>query len=78
MKYAYYGKVGGCLITGNEDGAKHCSMNLLYSLQHLGYSIPPQADAAIPTPATGAAGVVHSHHRRPRADGAIAAFWARA
>jgi multimeric flavodoxin WrbA len=45
-QYAYYGKVGGCLITGNEDGAKHASMNLLYSLQHLGYSIPPQADAA--------------------------------
>ncbi len=45
-QYAYYGKVGGCLITGNEDGAKHCAMNILYSLQHLGYSIPPQADAA--------------------------------
>ncbi len=44
-QYAYYGKVGGCLITGNEDGAKHCSMNILYSLQHLGYAIPPQADA---------------------------------
>ncbi|WP_299399837.1 flavodoxin family protein [Pelagibius sp.] len=45
-QYAYYGKVGACLVTGNEDGAKHCSMNILYSLQHLGYSIPPQADAA--------------------------------
>ena len=45
-QYADYGKVGGCLITGNEDGAKHCSMNILYSLQHLGYVIPPQADAA--------------------------------
>jgi len=44
-QYAYYGKVGGCLITGNEDGIKHCSMNVLYSLQHLGYTIPPQADA---------------------------------
>ena len=44
-QYAYYGKVGGCLITGNEDGAKHASMNILYSLQHLGYVIPPQADA---------------------------------
>ena len=44
-QYAYYGRVGGCLVTGNEDGAKHCSMNILYSLQHLGYSIPPQADA---------------------------------
>lgn len=42
---AYYGRVGGCLITGNEDGIKHCAMNLLYSMQHLGYSIPPQADA---------------------------------
>ncbi|MBT8215321.1 MAG: flavodoxin family protein, partial [Acidimicrobiia bacterium] len=45
-QYAYYGKVGGCIITGNEDGAKHCSMNILYSLQHLGYTVPPQADAA--------------------------------
>ena len=44
-QYAYYGKAGGCLITGNEDGIKHCSMNILYSLQHLGYTIPPQADA---------------------------------
>ena len=44
-QYAYYGKVGGCLVTGNEDGIKHCAMNILYSLQHLGYVIPPQADA---------------------------------
>ena len=45
-QYAYYGRVGGCVITGNEDGAKHCAMNILYSLQHLGYVIPPQADCA--------------------------------
>ncbi len=44
-QYAYYGRVGGCIITGNEDGAKHCAMNILYSLQHLGYTIPPQADS---------------------------------
>lgn len=44
-QYAYYGKVGGSIITGNEDGIKHCTMNTLYSLQHLGYTIPPQADA---------------------------------
>lgn len=43
---AYYGRVGGCIITGNEDGAKHCAMGILYSLQHLGFTIPPQADAA--------------------------------
>jgi multimeric flavodoxin WrbA len=44
-QYLYYGKVGGCLITGNEDGVKHCAMGILYSLQHVGYSIPPQADS---------------------------------
>ncbi len=44
-QYAYYGRTGGCLVTGNEDGVKHCAMNVLYSLQHLGYVIPPQADA---------------------------------
>lgn len=44
-QYAYYGKVGGCIVTGNEDGVKHCAMNILYSLQHLGYVVPPQADA---------------------------------
>ncbi len=44
-QYAYYGKVGGCVVTGNEDGVKHCAMTVLYALQHLGYTIPPQADA---------------------------------
>ena len=44
-QYAYYGRVAGCIVTGNEDGAKHCSMNILYSLQHLGFTIPPQADS---------------------------------
>jgi multimeric flavodoxin WrbA len=44
-QYAYYGRVAGCLLTGNEDGVKHCAMNVLYSLQHLGCTIPPQADA---------------------------------
>jgi len=43
-QYLFYGKVGGCIVTGNEDGIKHCAMGLLYALQHVGYSIPPQAD----------------------------------
>ncbi|MEZ5057711.1 MAG: flavodoxin family protein [Saprospiraceae bacterium] len=43
-QYIYYGKVGGCVITGNEDGIKHVSSGLLYALQHIGYTIPPQAD----------------------------------
>lgn len=43
-QYLYYGKTGGCVITGNEDGIKHCAMDILYALQHIGYTIPPQAD----------------------------------
>src|SRR5215470_5459575 len=34
-QYLYYGRVGGCLITGNEDGVKHCAQNVLYTLQHI-------------------------------------------
>jgi multimeric flavodoxin WrbA len=44
-QYIYYGKVGGCIVTGNEDGIKHVAAGILYALQHLGYVIPPQADA---------------------------------
>lgn len=44
-QYLYYGKVGGCIITGNEDGVKHSAMSILYALQHIGYSVPPQADS---------------------------------
>lgn len=40
----FYGKVGGCVITGNEDGVKHVAMTIGYALSHLGYTIPPQAD----------------------------------
>lgn len=40
----YYGKVGGCVITGNEDGIKHTAMTIGFALNHLGYTIPPQAD----------------------------------
>jgi len=40
----YYGKVGGSVITGNEDGVKHVAMTLGFALSHLGYTIPPQAD----------------------------------
>jgi multimeric flavodoxin WrbA len=41
----YYGRAGGVVVTGNEDGIKHVAMNVLFSLQHLGYLVPPQADA---------------------------------
>lgn len=45
-QYVYYGKTAGCVITGNEDGAKHCAMDILYAMSHIGYTIPPQADSA--------------------------------
>ncbi|EAP88913.1 hypothetical protein OA2633_01154 [Oceanicaulis alexandrii HTCC2633] len=44
-QFVYYGKTGGCVITGNEDGVKHTAMTLQYALSHIGYAIPPQADA---------------------------------
>lgn len=43
-QYIYYGKAAGCVITGNEDGIKHCARDILYAMQHIGYMIPPQAD----------------------------------
>lgn len=44
-QWSYYGTVGGAIITGNEDGGKHCAAQMLYALQHIGCTIPPQADA---------------------------------
>ncbi len=44
-QYVFYGKAGGAIITGNEDGVKHCAMGMLYALAHIGYTIPPQPDA---------------------------------
>ncbi len=44
-QYLFYGRAAGCIITGNEDGIKHCAQNVLYSLQHIGYTVPPNADA---------------------------------
>jgi multimeric flavodoxin WrbA len=40
----YYNKVGGCVVTGNEDGIKHTAMTIGYALSHLGFTLPPQAD----------------------------------
>ena len=44
-QYVYYGRVGACIVTGNEDGLKHCAASVLFGLQHIGYTIPPQAEA---------------------------------
>jgi len=44
-QWSYYGKVGGAVTTGNEDGGKHVSAQILYALQHIGLTVPPQSDA---------------------------------
>lgn len=41
----FYNKVGGAVVTGNEDGAKHSAASLLYGLSHIGFLIPPNVDA---------------------------------
>ncbi|HUA10683.1 MAG TPA: NAD(P)H-dependent oxidoreductase [Solirubrobacteraceae bacterium] len=43
-QWSYYGKVGAAVTTGNDDGGKHVSAQVLYALQHIGLVIPPQAD----------------------------------
>jgi multimeric flavodoxin WrbA len=43
-QYIYYGRAGGCIVTGNEDGAKNVSKYIVYALQHIGYAIPPLSD----------------------------------
>ena len=43
-QWIYYGKTAGCVVTGNEDGVKACACDVLYAMQHIGYTIPPQAD----------------------------------
>jgi multimeric flavodoxin WrbA len=44
-QYPLYNKVGGVIVTGNEDGAHACSETTLFNLTHLGLAIPPNADS---------------------------------
>ena len=44
-QYITYNKVAGCLITGNEDGAHSCAAQVLWSMQELGFTIPPNVNA---------------------------------
>lgn len=43
-QWAFYGKVGAALTTGNEDGGKHVNAQLVYALQHIGVAVPPQGE----------------------------------
>jgi multimeric flavodoxin WrbA len=44
-QYVYYNKVGGCVVTGNDDGGKFVASRVLYSLQHIGFTLPPAVDS---------------------------------
>lgn len=44
-QYPLYNKVGGVLVTGNEDGAKRICADVLFSLNHSGCTIPPNSMA---------------------------------
>lgn len=44
-QFPLYGKVGGVLITGNEDGAHDVAANTLFNLTHLGCTVPPNVDS---------------------------------
>ena len=65
-QYPLYNKVGGVIVTGNEDGAQHVASTVLFNLSQLGCTIPPNAycywvgDAG-PGPSFVMAGG-HSHH----------------
>lgn len=43
-QYIYYNRVGGAIVTGNEDGAKDSAKSILYALSHMGFIVPPNAD----------------------------------
>ena len=43
-QYPLYNKVGGVVVTGNEDGAHACAETTLFNLTHLGCVVPPNAD----------------------------------
>ncbi len=43
-QFPLYGKVAGVVVTGNEDGAQNAGSSTLFSLMHLGCTVPPNAD----------------------------------
>lgn len=45
-QYVYVGKVGAAIMTGNDDGYKHGNREIVWSLNHMGFAIPPTADSA--------------------------------
>jgi len=44
-QYITYNRVAGCLVTGNEDGAHASAAQILWAMQELGFTIPPNVNA---------------------------------
>jgi len=44
-QYFFYNKVGGVLVTGNEDGAHNVTARILWALNEFGCTIPSNASA---------------------------------
>jgi len=68
-QYPLYNKVGGVVVTGNEDGAHSCGESTLFNLSHLGCTIPPNSDTywvgdAGPGPSYLDAGQDHAYTQR--------------
>jgi len=40
-----YNKVGGAVITGNEDGAHEVAAHILWGMQEIGFTIPPNVNS---------------------------------
>ena len=40
-----YNKVAGALVTGNEDGAHEVARHILWGMQEIGFTIPPNANS---------------------------------
>lgn len=43
-QYLLYGKVGGVIVTGNEDGAHNVVARVMWALNEFGCTIPPNAN----------------------------------
>lgn len=44
-QFPLYGKVGACIVTGNEDGAHDVCANTLFNLTHIGCTVAPNSDS---------------------------------
>lgn len=63
-QFPLYGKVAGCIVTGNEDGAHDVCANTLFNLTHLGCTVPPNVDTYWVGPAGPGPSYIAAHGER--------------